>query len=184
MDNLSAFEAAQQRVATLTEKISGEKNKIADANARLASLQQELAEMERWLSVWYDLTGTAKPTGAEHLETPATPKPRRPKNLDREVVVKHALEIIDQMGVPMPRKELFDALARRGIAIHGKDPEMVLSTMLWRSQDKIVRLPNHGYWPTGAVWPDAHYYPGDGGDLLGIAANEPEDGQEADDADD
>lgn len=41
----------------------------------------------------------------------------------------------------MPRKELFNALAKEGLVIHGKDPEMVLITMLWRESDTIVRLP-------------------------------------------
>jgi hypothetical protein len=97
------------------------------------------------------------------------------------VVVDVALQIIQERGEPMARRELFDELAGRGIVIQGKDPEMVLSTMLWRSKEKIVRLPGHGYWPADRSYPDAHYIP-EADDIIGAAANEPEDGIEADDA--
>lgn len=73
----------------------------------------------------------------------------------------------------MPRKELFNALAKEGLVIHGKDPEMVLSTMLWRASDTIVRLPPHGYWPKDTPFSPAQYDP-DFDALFGPASTEPE----------
>jgi len=183
MDDRSAFEAAQKRVAELDEKIAKEKNVIADSQAKIASHDKELADLQNWLSMWHRLTGTENPTAAERIVPNPPPRARRPKNPDREDVANQALQIIRERGAPQSRKELFDALAMQGTDIHGKDPEMVLSTMLWRSQDKIVRLPSHGYWPKDTPYPKAHYHP-DFDDLLEVAAKEPEDGAEADDADD
>lgn len=183
MEDRSAFEAAQKRVAELIEKISSEKNKIADSQARLIGYEKEVAEMDRWLSVWYELTGTARPTAAERIKINPPQRTRRPKNPDRDDVVNQSLQIIREHGTPLPRKELFDALAMRGTVIQGKDPEMVLSTMLWRSQDKIVRLPNHGYWPKDTDYGPANYVAALD-DLIGAADPNPEGGELADDADD
>ncbi len=107
--------------------------------------------------MWHRLTGTPfTPTAAERSEIglPVV-KRKRPKNPDRELVVEKVLEIIREHGEPVTRKDLFAALKDRGIEIHGKDAEMVLSTMLWRSQDRIERLAPFGYWPTGVEYPPA-----------------------------
>lgn len=79
MEDRSAFDAAQKRLAELNEKISREKNKIEDSRVKLIGYEKELAEMDRWLSVWYDLTGTAKPTAAERIEITLPSRTRRPK---------------------------------------------------------------------------------------------------------
>jgi hypothetical protein len=51
-------------------------------------------------------------------------------------------------------------LTERGLIIEGADPEMVLSTMLWRSKDRIVRLPKFGYWVAERPYVSAGYVPG------------------------
>ena len=183
MDDRSAFEAAQKRVMELTENIAKEKNIIADSQAKIASHDKELAELQGWLSMWHKLTGTENPKAAERIVPNPPPRIRRPKNPDREVVVEASLQIIRERIEPLSRKELFDALAARGLDIQGKDPEMVLSTMLWRSQDKIVRLPNHGYWPKETDYPPANYVAALD-DLIGAADTSPEGGEIADDAED
>lgn len=114
---------------------------------------EERERLRAFIATWHELAGIPFPDGMVSDETPA-PEPKRvkPKNPDREWVTEKALEIIRERGEPMPRKELFDALTARGVEIHGKDPEMVLSTMLWRTKDRIQRLPAFGYWPAGEVY--------------------------------
>lgn len=70
---------------------------------------------------------------------------------------KHAREIILDAGRPVPRKELFEDLASRGIHIHGKDPEMVLSTMMWRMPQDFIRLAGYGYWLRELPYAPANY---------------------------
>jgi hypothetical protein len=82
------------------------------------------------------------------------------KNPERSVVGKHAREIITVTKRPVPRNELFTLLGLRGINIVGKDPEMVLSTMMWRMKDDFVRLAGHGYWLKELPWQPAKYEPG------------------------
>lgn len=182
MDDRSAFNAAQRRVAELNEKTAKEKNIIADSQAKIASYEKELADLQSWLSMWHKLMGTENPTAVERIVPNPPPRIRRPKNPDREEVVNHTLEIIRDRNEPQSRKQLFDELASLGLIIRGKDPEMVLSTMLWRSQDRIVRLPNFGYWPANEQYSPAGYFPHlDRSQEM--TAQEPEGGVEADDTD-
>lgn len=147
-----ALERAMARMAQLEQEISAQKNAINDANSRLSRLEAARAEIAAWIDQWHRLAGTERvPVAAErnaiNLPVEKLVKRTRPKNPNREEVVEKALEIIRDHGEPMTRHALFQALAERGVTIAGKDPEMVLSTMLWRSKDKISRLAPFGYWP-------------------------------------
>lgn len=179
-----AVNAAQARMVHLKQKAAETKNSINDANVRLMKLESEIAELENWIVMWHQLTGTsAKPTAAERMQNSVEISKRvRPKNPDREVVVEYVLQIIQEKNEAQSRKDLFDELIARNVIIRGKDPEMVLSTMLWRSRDKIVRIPGHGYWLKDKPY-DAAYYDPQNDDIFGVAAKDPEDGFEADDED-
>lgn len=153
----SALEAAEKKAIDLRAAIASLKNKIADDQARLSRLSNEAAAVDDWIRTWHQLAGTPYiPAGMERSEiTLPVGKPKRPKNPDREIVVEKALQIIRERGEPMSRRDLFEALKEQGIELRGKDPEMVLSTMLWRSQDRIERLIPFGYWPTGVEYAPA-----------------------------
>lgn len=146
-----ALAKAMEKKAVLAQRISQEKAKILDAQAYINRLSDEAAAIDDWIEMWHRLTGTPmNPTGAERIENTAkNPKQKRPVNPTRSAVVDAALEIIHERGKPQSRRALFDALVTRGFDIQGKDPEMVLSTMLWRSKDRIERLAPFGYWPAG-----------------------------------
>lgn len=88
-----------------------------------------------------------------------TAKSQKNKNPKKEYVAEQTARIIESVGRPMSRSELFKSLKDRGIHLHGKNPEMVLSTMLWRSTDTIVRLQPHGYWLADKPYPPAGYDP-------------------------
>lgn len=181
----AAVQAAHERRAKIERDMVELRNSIRDANARLSNLQEQAAEIETFINMWHRLTNTPyTPQAAERSEIglPVV-KRKRPKNPDREVVVEKAVEVIREHGVPLSRRELFDVLTGMGVIIRGKDPEMVLSTMLWRSKDKIVRLPNHGYWPADVSYDPALYDP-EIEDFMEAAAKEPEDGVEVDEDED
>jgi hypothetical protein len=74
-------------------------------------------------------------------------------------VAEAAREIISEAGEPVMRDVLYFLLAERGIHIHGKDPRMVLSTMLWRTNDQVVRLKGGGYWLADMPYEPAGYDP-------------------------
>lgn len=183
----AALEIAKGKMAEITYKIGVAEAQISALRAEIASHAKEWEKLRQFVATWYELAGTQAPADIikpvdNSLADGPDGKRTRPKNPDRERVVEMCLQIIQEEGHPMGRRGLFDALVERGVVIQGKDPEMVLSTMLWRSKDRIVRLPNYGYWPAGAPHEDARYWP-ELEELFGSAANEPEDGILSDEVD-
>jgi len=163
-----ALANAQKRRDDVAAKINQLVQELEDA-------RKELVVAESFIKEWYRFAGseagavsdTKKDSGYPQpatagytLDLSEPPLALRQKNPDRATVGKYAREIINEFKRPVPRRVLFDALASRGIQIHGKDPEMVLSTMMWRMPQDFVRLSGHGYWFRNAPWPIAGYEPG------------------------
>jgi hypothetical protein len=128
----SRIATAEMSVAELTAQLRADSNELKRLSRLIASLQ----------------------TFAERPSAPA----ERPKNPDRREVADKALQIVRETARPLSRRDLFERLAASGVVISGKDPEMVLGTMLYRD-DRIVRLRGHGYWPREEVYEPAFYIP-------------------------
>jgi len=152
---------AQQRIADIDSRTSDLNAQISATYEVIKSLALERERLEGFVRVWHELVGTQMSAEAaqavDNVVKSEKPRRVRPKNPDRLVVVDAALGLIREIGRPIGRRALYDALKARGIEIHGKDPEMVLSTMLWRSPDRVVRLPAYGYWDAEQSYPDADY---------------------------
>jgi len=139
-------------------------------NAELINIEDQIGQITKFVKSWH-LFAEADPAGIDHNSViavgaqenkpePSQPvKPKQPKNTDRVIVGDEVLKIIRERGQPVSRADLYEELTNRGMVILGKDNEMVLSTMLWRSRDRIVRLKTGGYWIAGEDWPDANYLP-------------------------
>lgn len=145
--------------------------KINTAQQQLDDWKRELARADAFISDWHAFAGSPHThrliVDGTHLDikTHEVEMPR-PKNTKKEVVAQHARELIEARGSPIPRTELYQLLTQdRGLTIEGSDPEMVLSTMLWRMRDKVVRLKTGGYWLAEKPWARTGYYPGDREDL-------------------
>lgn len=157
---------------------------INKTNQHLEGLRKSLAEVEKFIDEWHAYAGTGQDSdGASELnsgvdtsypqygsihervlgtDSPPSPlPPPPPKNPDKAQVGAMAKILMIEQGRPLPRSELFARLQHVGMHIHGKDPEMVLSTMMWRMKDDFVRLPRHGYWLKTLPYPPAEYVPGD-----------------------
>ena len=133
---------------------------------RLSVLQDRLRSVERFIEQWHnfatggEITFNEKSSHEENKEGPAVAVRRRTVgNSRKEIVAETAIQIIAQRNEPVGRSDLFRELTSRGIVLNGKDPEMVLSTMLWRMKDSIVRLANGGYWLADKSSPDGDYQP-------------------------
>ena len=157
----TALENAQNR----RDSIAAEINSLAQ---RVEELKRELAKIDAWIAQWHEFADAHQAIAAAKQDTQDTPnkvkyqvgetvkfaqlpKIRRASratgNPKKEDVAEAARQIIQERGEPVSRAELFRALADRGVAISSEhDPEMVLSTMLWRMRDKVVRLKTGGYW--------------------------------------
>ena len=128
------------------------------------AIEDDLEITDTFLNLWVrssrlhlDVDHVTPVNGTRVGSGPVRTKPRNPP---RDEVVRTVRDIITKADRAMSRSELYDALKARNIIIRGKDPVMVLSTMLWRSQDRIVRLKDHGYWLADKPYFKAGYYPG------------------------
>jgi hypothetical protein len=138
--------------------------KRADAEERIKKYERgirrakdEIIEISKFIRAWEKFSGRAidslegiKPLNdkGEFVATVDGQQVRMaPVNSRKEEVVGIAKLVLSEVGKPMSRNDLFKGLVARGIAIHGANPEMVLSTMLWRMRDTsgIVRLKSGGY---------------------------------------
>jgi hypothetical protein len=101
------------------------------------------------------------------------------RNSKKEDVAEAARQIIFDRGSPISRTDLLKMLRKKGLVIDGSDPEMVLSTMLWRMKNRITRLKTGGYWLTEVPNAEVGYDPAESVD--GAAEDDesaPNDGSE------
>ncbi|MCW3838454.1 hypothetical protein ACFQ1E_20050 [Sphingomonas canadensis] len=144
-----ALETAQARLSNTVAEIGALNEQISALEAKRSALCKDLDRLNSFIATWYEMAGVQQPGIVEHVDNGPAPsgKRQRPKNPDRRDVASAAVGYIRERGEPMSRREIFERLAADGITIQGKDPEMVLSTMLWREKGIIRRLPGGGYWP-------------------------------------
>lgn len=157
MDDVAKLNALARQAAVESE--------ISELSQRIEFLRSELARIRDFLRVWDEFAGIqireavdTGDTGDNSVVDKPTPRPRL-KNPSKESVAEAAREIIHKNGAPMKRSELFHYLYERGVVIQGTDPEMVLSTMLWRMQKRVART-SRGYWLAEIPYPEAGYLPG------------------------
>ncbi|MDD9739151.1 MAG: hypothetical protein RID15_08325 [Marinovum algicola] len=145
----NALEKAENLKFEMAERITALEADLTEARA-------ELARAERFISEYHAFMSGDTPPESLEEESPevVTPARKRPRNPPKEKVAELSVEIIRERGEPIPRDDLYEALDERGLHIEGKDPRMVLSTMLWRQPETVVRLKRGGYWPANDPLPE------------------------------
>lgn len=145
--------------------------KINVAQQQIEEWKRELDRADAFIAAWHEFAGKladipVKPkveVGPIQTGYPVPPPPKR-KNLNnskKEDVAAEVRRIIEKRGEPVSRKDLMPVLLERGFKIEGTDPDMVLSTMLWRAGETagVVRLERGGYWLKEKDWPTSGYFP-------------------------
>jgi len=137
---------------------------IAEAHKAIAEWEGVLAQSERFIADWVEFSGEPLPEGILNVsknedETSEKTVEKKVKNSPKEEVAERACEAISDAGKPLSRNELYGVLPAMGIVIEGKDPPVVLQTMLWRMKERIVHLKGHGYWPRDRPYVPAAYFP-------------------------
>lgn len=135
----------------------------------LTALRADLADADDFIANWYRYAGVQPVENANISGTvsilsasPMSPTPKKVlTNSKKEDVAAEVRRMIEAKGEPILRKDLLPALIAKGFKIEGSDPDMVLSTMLWRAGDSagVIRLKKGGYWMKEAPWPAAGYSP-------------------------
>ena len=146
-----------EQIGKMDAKKGELRHRRASLVARMESLQASLEEVkanireiDEVLLILEEATVSLSASfslGGELLASPSEPKRRATGNPKKEVIAQEVHAYLKTHGKPLSRRELFDKLADNGFIIHGANPEMVLSTMLWRTADDygIERLHSGGY---------------------------------------
>lgn len=167
-----ALENANQRRNEALGRLATAKESAAQAQAMVNAARAELDKIDSFIALWHefaDVTSVPVVTSFRDERTGITiennvPLPSRSRkatgNPKKEAVAEMSRQIILERGAPIQRTALFSAVRERGLHIKGSDPEMVFSTMLWRTPGLIVRLPDWGYWLPEEPFEPAGYVPG------------------------
>jgi len=138
---------------------------INEAQQYVEGLRRDLTRVDAFIADWHKYAGVPAPEQTSYAIETSGPPPSTKKvlnNSKKEEVAAATVELITAAGRPMSRNELFPALTqKKGMRIEGTDPDMVLSTMLWRMMKKagLVRLKGGGYWLRDKPYPEAGYDP-------------------------
>lgn len=124
-------------------------SKISELKEQTKALESDLQAVDAMLHNWNTVFGSESERNAAQ---PSPSRGWRGMNPPRTVVAEKVREILTERGHPVKRSDLFRQLSDRGVHIYGQDPEMVLSTMLWRMKDQFVRIPRVGYWLADKPW--------------------------------
>lgn len=145
-----AIKNALARRADLEIKISKADDLIKRSKAQIVEINKFIKQWERFSGKSADTisSGKAANEAKEIFDFVLSPKEAAQKqNPKKERVAEEVIHILQKAQRPIPRDELFEILKSKGVTLHGTNPKMVLSTMLWRigSAYDIVRLKSGGY---------------------------------------
>ena len=133
---------------------------IGEHQAAIEEARKTLSRTEAFLREWRVFAGVEEEEEPPPLHTePKRVRVRLRDNPPKEKVGDAVEQLLKMYGRPISRDVLFEMLSDGGIQIQGKDPKMILSTMLWRMPDRFVRLPGHGYWWKNHAYAPANYDP-------------------------
>lgn len=126
---------------------------INSLNQQLEDARRDLAKVEQFIALWKEFSGEEVDTSeiaplrnrtrTRHVRLVGGEKPVNPPKERIGDVIEAFLKSRQK---PASRKELQEHLKEVGIHLQGTDPDMVLSTMLWRMPERFTRIPPHGYW--------------------------------------
>ncbi len=151
---------------------------IVNALARREELRREIDEIEAFLGMYRRFGGetnvehavmrASSPRGdATESDSPAT-RPtisvtvrQRTRRASPEQIADAAIRTILDVGKPLSRADLANALEERGMELQTKDPANYIGTIMWRhGKDRVISLDGLGYWPIDRAYEPAGYEPG------------------------
>ena len=139
-------------IAELLRRLGKVRRKRKELEKEEQRIGDDLILARKYLKVWRrneNIEGPLEPlpSSAVPQSRPRPTRERRPTNPAMSIVIDAVCAILAEAGRPLGTAELYDRLLARDIEIRGRNPDVVLTTMLWRSRDRLRRLDKLGYWP-------------------------------------
>lgn len=183
-----ALANAEARQAELTARLQ-------ELEREAENVRAEQARVEAFIRDWHAFAAAGAGSDGSVVTGPAEPRVRRVRTLSpearallkkrlvaraakravntlgKEEVAEAARQVIREAGHPMIRPDLMRALRERGVVIEGANPDVVLSTMLYRTTGLVTNLKGFGYWLHDEPYPPAGYMPERTGDQPSASQN-------------
>ncbi|MDF2119733.1 hypothetical protein PY365_29655 [Roseiarcaceae bacterium H3SJ34-1] len=134
---------------------------IENARKRLAEIRAEAAEIERFIEFYKrfedepdanQVEAAATPTGGNlSTETVVQVVDKSRRRSDRtgptpSEIAQVMERVIRDVGRPMTRGEIVEALERRDIEIQAQDKYRYVGTLAWRHKSIFINVEGRGYW--------------------------------------
>lgn len=138
-------------------------NVVSAARAKIEILKQQIAELERFLQVYDELSsvGSSQPEGTSTGVWAGIKKdegniaPQKPVDKSRwrkrsrmkpDAVSDLMARIIREVGRPMTRGEIVEAFDNRDVEIPFDDKARYIGTIAWRNKGRFINVSGRGYW--------------------------------------
>jgi len=141
---------------------------LENAKKRLAALRAEVARVERFIRDYEEFSERTEAVQIGLREIPVentpegnvspvqpvdnSPPPGRRKARPEEIA-QIIERVIREVGRPMMRGELVEALERRDVWLPPQDKPRYLGTIIWRNKGTFVNIDGRGYWLRGEPVP-------------------------------
>lgn len=137
-------------------------------------LQNELAELDRFIRTYRHLLGTnpEKSEPFQDVNSEHKPAPNITKRHGRPVQFARIMEgVLKDVMKPLNRAAMVGEIEARGVEIPSADKPRYVGTILWRERSKFVHIVDHGYWLKYTPLPEIGYDPREFGEVLKNASN-------------
>lgn len=132
---------------------------LENARKKLATLREEIAGVERFIEMYtiFSDEGVAKTSERGHSEETYPQPPKPVNNSVKELrsgptpreLADMTERLIRDVGRPMTRGEIVDALLMRDVEIPAQDKKRYVGTIVWRNKSRFQNIEGLGYWLRG-----------------------------------
>lgn len=134
---------------------------LENAKKKLAQLKAEVARVERFINDFHEFasgtdTDRVEPLSLQNDEgkvseksvapVDSVDKSRRGKGTRPDAIAKMLENVIRDVGRPMIRSELVEALERRDVELAAADKPRYIGTIIWRHKGIFKHIEGRGYW--------------------------------------
>lgn len=159
-------------VAKAVNDLEALRAEIAEAETRLAELQQRAIKIAHYIEMASEYTPSA---GTSHKISESERRSRQPGDPPKNV--RESISILRNYGHPMKTKDLIDELAKRGIPTGGQNPVTNLSSALSRFKNLLAADRSEGWslreWFSDTLDEDGDIVETSEEDRGGVATQEP-----------
>lgn len=138
------LENAEKRLATLREEVARVERFIADYHAFSTEPDLDRGDFDKANTVQSRSGNVSPETPHQSVDNFREKSGRRKARPDEIAQIME--RVIREVGRPMTRGQLVDALERRDVDLPAADKGRYIGTIIWRHKSIFVNIEGFGYW--------------------------------------